>query len=114
VEFIGADSALLTAHGGELLLAMEHIAAKAIRLEAGQRDLLSFDTGGWKAERDRRLVQSADAAVDRVRATGVAFAFPPMSSHERRLLHLALAASGLPTASEGEGPMRHLVLKPVA
>jgi len=28
------------------------------------------------------------------------------------MLHLTLAGSGLATASEGEGPLRHLVLHP--
>ena len=113
VEFEGPDAGLLTARDGELLLAIEHIAAKAMRLEPGEQDRLSFDAGGWKANRDRKLTESADAALAQVRASGLPFAFPPMSSHERRLLHLALVNSGLSTASEGDGAMRHLVLKPI-
>ena len=35
-----------------------------------------------------------------------------MTSHERRLLHLALLPSGLPTASSGENPRRFVVLYP--
>jgi spoIIIJ-associated protein len=35
-----------------------------------------------------------------------------MTSRERRLLHLALVPSGLPTASNGEGPRRYVVLYP--
>jgi spoIIIJ-associated protein len=110
VEFAGPDAGLLTARNGELLLAMEHIAAMSLRLAPGEHDQLSFDACGWKAARDRRLAETAEAALLRVHATGVPYEFPPMSSHERRLLHLALEPSGLATASEGDGPLRHVVL----
>jgi spoIIIJ-associated protein len=35
-----------------------------------------------------------------------------MTSRERRMLHLILTQSGLPTASSGEGPRRFVVLYP--
>jgi spoIIIJ-associated protein len=35
-----------------------------------------------------------------------------MTSRERRMLHLILSESGLPTASSGEGPGRFVVLYP--
>jgi spoIIIJ-associated protein len=35
-----------------------------------------------------------------------------MNSRERRLLHLALAATGLPTASSSDGPRRFVVAYP--
>jgi spoIIIJ-associated protein len=54
----------------------------------------------------------AQAGADRVRATNRSYAFPPMNSRERRLLHLALAASGLPTASSSDGPRRFVVAYP--
>lgn len=114
VEFSGADTPMLLARNGELLLALEHLAAKALKLEPEQHDLIFFEAAGFKARRERRLRLAASEAIERVRRTGRPFAFPPMSSHERRLLHLALAASGLVSASEGEGALRHLVLHPPA
>jgi spoIIIJ-associated protein len=36
-----------------------------------------------------------------------------MTSRERRMLHLILSESGLPTASSGEGPERFVVLYPM-
>ena len=112
VEFTGDDVTMLTARNGELLLALEHLAAKSLRLEPEEHDLIRFEAGGFKANRDWMLKRSAEAAVDQVRRTGKPYHFSPMSSHERSMLHLALADSGLGTASEGEGPLRHLVLHP--
>ena len=112
VEFEGDDVMLLTARSGELLLAIEHVAAKALRLEPEEHDLIRFDADGFKANRERNLRQSATLAVAQVRRTGRPYQFAPMSSHERRMLHLALADSGLVSASEGEGALRRLVLHP--
>jgi spoIIIJ-associated protein len=112
VEFTGPDTPLLLARNGELLHAIEHIAAKILRLEPESHDRISFDAEGFKANRDRELEMMAELAIQKVRSTGRPFSFSPMSSRERRLLHLALMKSGLPTASSGEGPGRFVVVYP--
>jgi len=112
VELSGPDTPLLLARNGELLHAIEHIAAKILRLEPEEHDRISFDAQGFKATRNRELDMMAEIAVQKVRATGRPFSFAPMTSRERRILHLSLAKSGLPTASSGEGPGRFVVLYP--
>jgi spoIIIJ-associated protein len=112
VDFTGPDTPLLLARNGELLHAIEHIAAKILRLEPEEHDRISFDAEGFKATRNRELDLMAEMAIQKVRATGRPFSFAPMTSRERRILHLSLAKSGLPTASSGEGPGRFVVLYP--
>src|SRR5882757_2734372 len=112
VELSGPDAPLLTERYGEVLRALEHIAAKILRLEPEDHDRISFDADGFKATRNRELDLMAEMAIQKVRATGEPFSFSPMSSRERRILHLALAKSGLPTASSGIGPGRFVVLYP--
>lgn len=112
IDFTGPDTPLLTSRNGELLLALEQLTTQVLRLAPDQHDRVSFDAANFKASRHLQLQQQADAAVASVRSTGAPYAFAPMTSRERRLLHLALAASGLPTASAGEGPRRHVVLYP--
>src|ERR1700733_612960 len=112
VEFTGSDTPLLVARNGELLLAIEHIAAKILRLEPEEHDRISFDAEGFKATRPQELDMMAEMAIQKVRSTGRPFSFSPMSSRERRILHMALAKSGLPTASSGVGPGRFVVVYP--
>ena len=112
VEFSGPDTPVLTGHYGEVLNALEHIATKILRLEPEEHDLVSFDADHFKANRDRQMRASAAAAVERVQLTGRPHSFPAMTSRERRMLHLILSESGLPTASSGEGPGRFVVLYP--
>ena len=112
VEFSGPDTALLTARNGDVLNSLEHLASKILRLEPDEHHRVMFDADHFKANRDRQLREWADTAVERVRTSGKPHAFPPMSSRERRQLHLLLSESGLPTASSGEGPARFVVLYP--
>lgn len=112
VEFAGPDSGLLVARNGELLHAIEHLAAKVLRFEPEEHDRISFDAENFKLLRQRELQMIAEAGVERVRHTRRPFAFPPMNSRERRLLHLALRDSGLTTASSGLGPRRFVTLYP--
>jgi spoIIIJ-associated protein len=60
------------------------------------------------------LKLSARVAAQRVRETGEAFRFNPMSSRERRIVHLELSgAQGVWTMSDGSGDRRQLVIYPV-
>ncbi len=113
VELGGPDATLLTQHNGELLRALETIAAQMLRLDQREHDLVSFDAGNFKALRAQELRMAAETAAEKVRKTGVPYAFPPMNSRERRLLHLAFKEmQGIETASSGEGPGRFLAVYP--
>jgi spoIIIJ-associated protein len=113
VELAGPDAGLLTQRGGELLRALEHVAAKVIRLENEEHDKVSFDANHFKAIRARELKMAAEAAAEKVRRTGQPYSFAPMSSRERRMLHLAFRAyEDLETSSTGEGLRRFVVAHP--
>lgn len=112
VECKGPDAELLLDHDGELLRSLEHIAAKILRLEPEEHDRISFDAEGFKAGRAEALREIADEAVDLVDDSNKPYSFAPMSSRERRMLHLFLKDSGLRTASSGEGGRRFVVLYP--
>ena len=113
VELGGPDLQLLTQHNGELLRALETIAAQMLRLDQREHDLISFDAGNFKALRAQELRMAAEVAADKVRKTGQPYAFPPQNSRERRLLHMAFRdLPGVETASSGEGPGRFLVVYP--
>lgn len=112
VEFSGPDTGMLIAQNGELLDALEHLSTKILRLDPESQDQVTFDADRFRAARDRRLKDSAAAAIQHVRASGQPYAFPAMNARERRMLHLMLSESGLPTASSGEGAGRYVVLYP--
>jgi spoIIIJ-associated protein len=113
VELAGPDVPLLTSHNGELLRALETVAAQILRLEQRENDLISFDAANFKALRAQELKLQAETAAEKVLKSGIPYAFPPMNSRERRLLHLAFRSiEGVETASNGEGPARFLAVYP--
>ena len=113
IELAGPDAGLLTQRGGELLRALEHVAAKIIRLENEEHDKVSFDANNFKALRARELKMAAETAAEKVRRTGQPYSFAPMSSRERRMLHLAFRNyDDLATSSTGEGLQRFVVAHP--
>ncbi len=113
VELGGPDVPLVTQHNGELLRSLETIAVQILRLEPREHDLISFDAGNYKALRAEELRMAAETAAEKVRKSGVPYAFPPMNSRERRLLHLAFRSlEGVETASSGEGQDRFLAVYP--
>ncbi|HEU4983407.1 MAG TPA: R3H domain-containing nucleic acid-binding protein [Acidobacteriaceae bacterium] len=113
VELAGPDAPLLTQRGGELLRALEHVASKIIRLDPEEHDKVSFDANNFKAMRARELKLQAETAAEKVRRTGQPYSFAPMSSRERRMLHLAFRSyDDIETSSTGEGLRRFVVAHP--
>ena len=113
VDMSGSDAELLLERDAETLRALEHLAAKIVRLEPDEHDRISFDALGYKAGRAADLRDLAERGVRYVRDRERPFSFDPMSSRERRLLHLLLQShSDLRTESSGEGARRFVVLYP--
>jgi len=113
ILFRGGDEPLLLERNGELLLALEHVAHRWLRLDPRLHDRVRFDCGEYRATRLAELKLSARVAAQRVRETGQVFRFNPMSSRERRIIHLELTgAPGVRTVSEGSGDRRQLVIYP--
>jgi spoIIIJ-associated protein len=114
VAFRGADQELLLERNAELLLALEYLAHRWLRLDPRLHDRVRFDCGDYRATHLEELKLSARVAAQRVRETGQPFRFNPMSPRERRIVHLELSgAAGVRTASEGSGDRRQLVIYPV-
>jgi len=113
VDLSGADAPLLLERGGELLRAIECVVLEAVRVGPEDHERIAFDSMGFRAARFEELRLSASVAAEKVRHTGEPYPFAPMSSRERRVVHLALREeTDLHTESVGEGPNRHLVVFP--
>lgn len=114
VKFDDAEQELLLANQAELLLALEYLAHRWLRLEPPLQNCVRFDCGDFRELRLEELKLSARVAAQRVRETGQTFHFNPMPSGERRILHLELnSAADVRSSSEGMGIRRHVVIYPV-
>jgi len=113
VELAGPDVPLVIQHNGELLRALETLAAQMLRLDHHEHHLVSFDAANFKALRAQELQLAAETAAEKVRQSGMPYSFPPMNSRDRRMMHMACKGlQGVETASVGEGSDRFLVIFP--
>ncbi len=90
VKFSGPDVDLLLANKAELLLALEFLTMEALRMPAEHHSLLCFDSNDYRTLRIEELRLSAMTAAESVKRTRRPFHFNPMSSRERRIIHLSL------------------------
>jgi spoIIIJ-associated protein len=109
----GKDKEILLARSGEVLKSLEHLAFRALRLEPAFHEKIHLDCGGYRALRFEELRMTARVAAERVQSSRQAFQLNPMSSRERRIVHLALKDfPGVRTESVGAGEERQVVIHP--
>jgi len=113
VKFTGPDVDLLLENKAALLVALEHVTQEMLGMPPEDHTRVCFDAEDFRALRIEELRMSAAAAADKVRRTGVPFKFNPMTSRERRIMHLAMNdEAGVRSESTGEGPHRQVVIYP--
>ena len=109
----GRDKEILLERNGEVLKAFEHLAYRALRLEPAYHEKIHLDSGGYRALRFEELRMTAKVAAERVQSSQQPFRLNPMSSRERRIVHLALKEMpGVRTESIGMGEERQVVIHP--
>lgn len=82
-ELIGAD--------GQLLEALQYVMNRMLRRSVGDGWFCMIDVGGYRERRRTTMATEALDVAERVRRTGRAFTFPPLSPADRRAVHRALA-----------------------
>ena len=71
-----------------------------------------FDVDEYRMLRIDELCRSARTAAEQVRRTGKRFKFRPMTSRERRIIHIVLNDDdSVATLSEGAPPNRRTVIE---
>lgn len=113
VLFDGPDVGLLLDRSAEILLALEYLAVRSLRIEPPFFDRIRFDAGDYRAARIAELKLAARTAADRVRESRQPVRMNAMTARERRIVHLALKdAPGIRTSSDGLGDERQVVIYP--
>jgi spoIIIJ-associated protein len=111
VEFSGQDVDLLLANKAELMLALEHLTLEILDVPSDEHALICFDANAYRMMRIEELRLTAQTAAERVIKTGEHFQFNPMTSRERRIIHLALRSeTRVKSESFGTGPVRQVVI----
>jgi spoIIIJ-associated protein len=109
------EGGILIGQGGENLLALQHIIRLLVFKELGEEaKKFVIDVNGYRQGKVEMLRDMALDRADMVAKERRSFSFSPMSSYERRIIHMALEGKNeIACESEGDGVERHIVIKPV-
>jgi spoIIIJ-associated protein len=112
VSVVGATLQELIGPRGEVLEALQELTRLAVHRQTGARTRIMLDVGGYRAQRRVELTELGRDTADEVRSSGVPRRLAAMTPFERKIVHDAVAASGLRSESEGEEPNRRVVVFP--
>jgi spoIIIJ-associated protein len=109
----GDDLGLVIGRHGQTIDAIQYLAnAVAYRAYGDDRKDVVVDAAGYRERRRETLEALALRSAQRAMTTGEAVELDPMSSIERRIVHLRLQDEpGVSTRSEGDEPYRYVVVE---
>ena len=107
------EPGILIGYHGQALQALQLLIAMIGFKKNGEWTRVLVNIGDYREKREESLTNMAKSLAQKVKFSGTSQSLPPMSSAERRIIHLALADDQeLETVSESEGRDRHVVIKP--
>jgi len=107
------EANMLIGERGSNLQAIEQLVKKIIRKKYQNEDQFTLDVNDYRLKKLEDLKQDVKTAAKEVRVYKRKASLRPMSSFERRIVHLLLAEyPDLVTESVGEEPERKVIVKP--
>jgi spoIIIJ-associated protein len=111
----GGAEVLADLDGRDKEILLERSAEVLKAIEPAWHERIHIDCGGYRALRFEELRMTARVAAERVQTSRQPFRLNPMSSRERRIVHLALKdMPGVRTESVGTGEERQVVIHPAS
>ena len=107
------DSNFLIGQHGLNLQALQHLSRLIVRKHIPEKIRFTLDINNYRQQKNLSVAEQARKAADEALSQGRSVFLPPMSTYERRLVHLELSKnSAVLTESVGEGEGRKIVIKP--
>lgn len=109
----GADSNFLIGQHGTNLQAVQHLARLMVRKIIPEKVRFILDVNSYRQQKNQSVIQQALSAAEEALSQHRSVIMKPMSTYERRLVHLELSKNPrISTESVGEGEERKVVVKP--
>jgi spoIIIJ-associated protein len=109
----GSDSNFLIGQHGVNLQAIQHLARLMVRKNTDEKVRFILDINSYRKQKDQSVIEQARTAADEALSQHRAVVMKPMSTYERRLVHLEISKnSKVLTESMGEGEERKVIVKP--
>ena len=106
------DLGLLIGREGQTLACLQYLANRIVARRMGSPVRLQFDAGDYRERQDEKLRELALLLAERAKTTGRVCPTRPLSSYQRRIVHMALQGDpSIQTRSSGEGPLKRVVIQ---
>lgn len=113
LDIDGDDLGILIGRHGKTLDAFQTLVAAITNRQLQRRQPVLVDVSGYRYRRKIKLEEIAQRAAERASRQRRPVSLRPMSSYERKVVHMALRNNTrVTTASEGEEPFRQVVVSP--
>ena len=109
------DPQILIGERGQTLNEIQQLLRAILKRKIQEPVFINLDIADYKKKKTEYLKEMVRSLADEVSLTKEEKSLPPMSSYERRIVHLELAGrEDVVTESIGEEPERKIVVKPAA
>jgi spoIIIJ-associated protein len=113
IDITGDDLSVLIGPRGETLDALQFLSRLMVAHQLQQRAYFVIDVEGYRERRQQALTRLAERMADKAKERNQPVSLEPMSSYERRVIHMALRDSpDVYTESTGEGKYRKVRIYP--
>jgi len=113
IQLTTDEPGILIGYHGQALQALQLLITMIGFKKNGEWTRVLVNVGDYREKREESLTNMAKSLAQKVKFSGTSQSLPPMSSAERRIIHLALIDDQeVETISESEGRDRHVVIKP--
>ena len=113
LDIVSGDLGMLIGRHGKTLDALQTLVSAITSRKIGFRYPVVVDVEGYRGRRREKLEDMARRTAERASRQKRAVKLRPMTSYERRIIHVALRNDRrVVTASEGEEPTRSVVVTP--
>lgn len=109
-----SEAQVLIGQRGTMLNVLQNVLGRLLKKQLGEQIYLSLDINNYWADKEKHLKELAQSVADEVSLEKRERVLFPMSSFERRVIHLELAdRADVKTESVGEGEERRIIIRPL-
>jgi len=107
------DPKILIGQNGQTLTDIQHLLKAILSHKITEQFYIDLDINNYKEKKIEYLKETAKELADTVSLARREKILPPMSSYERRIVHMELAnRSDVTTESTGQGLDRKIIIRP--
>lgn len=113
INMKGNDLGILIGRRGETMDALQFLVNLSVNKNQEVRRRIIIDVEGYRNRREETLQKLAAKLANKARQRGRSVVLEPMSSQERKIIHIALQGrDDIYTFSEGDEPYRKIIISP--